>query len=160
MIKIIKNKKNKKSRKSGKLKISSRIIIIAVLSALLITCLFTMAACSKPTAASAAGKYVLTDVTGDPDGTTFADLAVLYEKMDLNIQDHAWFELTDDGWFTLVLFGEREMSGSFSLDGDILTLDVGDAALDGGGIDTAYLSGKTLKWIYENGATLVFEKSK
>jgi len=121
--------------------------ILALLLALCLIC--TLAACGG---SSLTGKYVIVDITDDPDGLTLDDLDALYKEIEDNIENYVYMDFHDGKAFTLVLFGEVEASGSYTLKGKDLTLTTEGEAM------TAEISGKKITWIYENGAKLVFEK--
>ena len=121
-----------------------------ILTALLVVCLlFTLAACSS---SSLTGKYVIVDITDDPEGVTFSDLNAMYKAVDENIEDYMFMEFSEGNRFKLILFGEEEASGVYTQNGNTLTFN-GD-----GEMTTATISGKKIIWIYENGAKLIFEK--
>ena len=124
--------------------------IIAVLLA--VSLLVTLAACGseKPLA----GKYVITGISDDPGGLTFADLEAMYKDMELEIADYLYFEFMDGGRFTMVMFGNQEAAGTFVRDGKVLTMTAGEWTT------TADISGNKITWTYEDGAKLVFEKQK
>jgi len=121
--------------------------ILALLLALCLIC--TLAACGS---SSLTGKYVIVDITDDPDGLTLDDLDVLYKEIGDNLEDYVYIEFLDGGKYMLVLFGEVEVSGSYTRKGKVLTLATEGEAM------TADISGKKITWTYENGANLVFEK--
>jgi len=112
--------------------------------------IFALAACRG--GSSLTGKYVLVDITDDPDGLTFDDLDVLYKEIGDNIEDYVYMDFHDSKTFTLVLFGETEASGTYAQKGKTLTLTTEGEAM------TADITGKKITWTYENGAKLVFEK--
>ena len=120
-----------------------------IVATLIICLLFTLAACGS---SSLAGKYVLSDVVDDPEGITYADLDGMYNDMDMSLSNNLYMELLEGGRFTLVLFGEIEAEGTYTRDGDTLTLNAFGTST------TATISGKKITWTYENGAKLVFEK--
>ena len=121
-----------------------------ILTALLVVCLlFTLASCSS---SSLTGKYVIVDITDDPEGVTFSDLNAMYKAVDENIEDYMFMEFSEGNRFKLILFGEEEASGVYTRNGNTLTFN-GD-----GEMTTATISGKKIIWIYENGAKLIFEK--
>jgi len=122
--------------------------ILALLLAFCLIC--TLAACGG--GSSLTGKYVIADITDDPDGLTFDDLDVLYKEIRDNIEDYVYMEFHDGKTFTLILFGEVEASGTYARKGKVLTLTTEGEAM------TAEISGKKITWTYENGAKLVFEK--
>jgi len=98
------------------------------------------------------GRYVIADITDDPDGTTFAELEAMYREMNLEIANYLYMEFLDGVEFKIVLFGQEETAGTYTRDGDILTLTAG------GETTTAAVSGEKIIWTYENGAKLVFGK--
>ena len=112
--------------------------------------MYPLAACSKQPTMD--GKYVIVDITDDPDGVTFADLDAMYKEIEGNIEEYLYMEFLEDGKFVIVLFGEEEASGTYSLDGNTLSLTVG------GDTTSIDVSGKQVTWTYENGAKLIFEK--
>jgi len=120
-----------------------------ILAILLIICLFTLVACKDSTLS---GKYVISDIIGDPEGITFDEMDGMYKDLGLKVTDYVYFEFTDGDSFRLVLFGEEEAFGTFVQDGNTLTLTAG------GGTTTAEISGKKITWTYMGGGQLVFEK--
>jgi len=130
-----------------------------ILTALLaIGLLFTLAACSGNKDAAEnlplSGKYVITDIKDDPDGTTFKELEAMYKEQDLNLTDHLYLEFSAGNSFVLVMFGETEAAGTYTLDNNTLTLTVGE------GTQTATMSGSKITWEYENGAKLIFKNQQ
>ena len=124
-----------------------------ILAAIFAVCLILMlAACSNNSPLT--GKYVIADIADDPDGTTFAQLDEMYKEMELDIADYVYFEFTDTGRFTLVMFGKTEAQGGYRRGGKTLTLTAGGADE----VMTAEISGNKITWTYEGGATLIFEK--
>ena len=99
------------------------------------------------------GVYVISDITGDPDGTTIAELKEMYSGMDLNVEDYLYIEFSEGDFFTIIMFGDEEAFGTYTRDGSTLTLTDRN-----GETVTADISGNKITWVYENGAKLVFEK--
>ena len=120
----------------------------------LIVSLFILAACSRDdnTPAEMSGKYVIVEITDDPDEANYADLAEIYREMDLNLEDYMYMEFSDDGEFILILFGEEEVKGTYTRDGKNLTIKANGETVN------TILDGKKIVWTYESGANLVFEK--
>jgi len=119
---------------------------------LLVICLLcALAACGD---APLAGRYVIADIVGDPDGLTFDDLDVLYKEIGDDITDYAYLDLDEGGGFTLVLFGEVEVLGTYSRQGAVLTLTAEGEAM------TAEIAGDRITWEYEDGVRIVFAKVK
>jgi len=125
-----------------------------ILSALLVICLLSaLTACSKDKNEPLTGVYVIADLTDDPDGVTFEELSAMYKEMDLDVRDQFYFEFFDDAGFSLILFGQEEAAGTFTHEGNMLTLSDSN-----GETLTAEISGKIITWTYKTGAKLVFEK--
>jgi len=116
---------------------------------LVVSILCTLAACSG---SSLSGKYVIVDVVDDPEGITFEEMDGMYKDMGLSIKDYLYIEILDGDRFKLVMFGEEEAKGTYTRDGDTLTLTAE------GGTSTAEVSGKKITWTYAGSAKLVFEK--
>ena len=123
-----------------------RSILALLLTAAL---LFTLAACSD---SSLSGKYVISDVIDNAEGITFAEMDDMYKNMGLDLSDYLYMEFLTGERFKLVMFGDEEISGRYTQDGNTLTI-----AAEGGTM-TAEISGKTITWTYEDGAKLVFTK--
>ena len=121
-----------------------KIFTVLLLSVLLLA----LAACGD---SALLGKYIITNISDDPDGLTFADLDDMYKEEELIVQDNFYFEFSDNSRFTLVMFGKTEMTGQYEKNGNTLTLIVGEDT------DTAEISGKTITWTYETGAKIVFQ---
>jgi len=130
---------------------------------MLAVCLIlTLAACKNEdkTDEPLTGIYVIVDVADDPDGITFAELDGMYREMELDIQDFVYFSFYEDEWFKLVMFGDTEAEGTYTRDGNTLSL-AADGANNTDGVDgtmTTEISGNRITWTYENGAKLIFEK--
>ena len=123
-----------------------------ILAALLVIgLLFSLAACNSKSPLS--GKYVIKDITDDPDGTTFVELEAMYKEMDLDIQDFLCFEFSDGYQFTLTIFGDAE-SGTYTRNGKTLTLTADRLT------KTATVSGNKITMNYKNGTKMIFEKKK
>jgi len=120
---------------------------------LAISLLFMLAACggNNNAADSLVGKYAIADIKNDPDGTTLKELETMYKKDGLNLTDHLYLELFEGNGFVLVMFGETEMVGTYTLANGSLIL------TSGGDVQTASVSGNTITWEYENGAKLIFK---
>jgi len=114
--------------------------------------LCVLSACSGGKDEPLSGIYVIADITDDPDGTTFEELSGIYKEMNLEIQDQFYFEFLDNARFSLILFGQEEVDGTFTQDGGVLELNAQ------GTTTTAEISGKKIIWTYEDGAKLIFEK--
>ena len=82
----------------------------------------------------------------------FLDLAAGMGGEKLNVDDVMKFELTNDGKFTMDIYGEDEAEGTYTLSGDKITL----TGPDGSSIDGT-LKGNELTLTME-GETIVFEK--
>ncbi|MCL1809957.1 MAG: hypothetical protein FWG42_09380 [Clostridiales bacterium] len=122
-----------------------------ILAILLAVCLlFTLAACGSSSALS--GKYVIVNITDDPDGVTFADLDAMYKEAGENLEDYMYVEFLENSRFALVMFGEVEATGTYARKGKTLTL------TEGRETTTAEISGKKVTWTYENSTKLVFKK--
>ncbi|MCL1808526.1 MAG: hypothetical protein FWG42_02030 [Clostridiales bacterium] len=125
------------------------------LALLLVIGLFcALAACGGDKDAPLTGRYVVIDITDDPDGVAFTDLDAIYKGLGKNIEEYTYMEFWGDGKFTLVMFGEEEASGTYLLKGKTLTLSAGKEML------SADILGKKITWTYENGARLIFEKKQ
>ena len=124
-----------------------RNILMPVL--LLSILLFALAACGD---AQLSGKYRIADVLDDPEGTTFAELDEMYKADSLNLTDYCYMEFQDGGGFVITLFGGEEARGTYTRNGNILTLTSGGESAD------AVIDGKNITWTYETGAKLVFRK--
>ena len=137
---------------------NTRRITMAVLIAVCLTT--TLVACSNnnndsngnTNTRALKGKYVIVDVIDDPDGTTFDDLDTMYLDAGLDFADYSYVEFLDSGKYEFVLFGEIEAEGPYDIDGKTLTLAAN------GDVITAEISGVKIMLVYENGATLIFEK--
>ena len=121
--------------------------ILTVLLA--VSLVLALAACGS---SSLSGKYVIADITDDPDGVTFADLDSMYKEAGENLEEYMYMEFMESNRFTLVMFGEAEAAGTYTRKGNTLTLTAGSETA------TAEISGKKVTWTYENGAKLIFEK--
>ena len=119
---------------------------------LIIIMMFMLAACRHDNEKTLAGKYVIADITDDPDGVTFTEIDAMYKENGLNLEDFIYMEFSEDGQFTLIMFGEEEAYGAYTFKDNTLTLTAGGETL------TADVSGEKVTWLYENGAKLVFEK--
>ena len=97
-------------------------------------------------------RYVIVDIMDDPDGTTLADLAVMYKEAAQSLEEHMYMEFLEGNKFTVVMFGEEEAAGTYTRKGKMLTLTAD------GETTTAVVSGSRVTWTYKNGAKLVFEK--
>jgi len=126
-----------------KIKTLTLLLLIPVL-------LLSLAACGQAT--SLVGRYVLSNVYDDPEGTTFAELEEIYAADNLKITDYMYFEFQSDARFTLVLFGDEEANGTYVLDGKTLTLK------SAGEQFAAPISGDLITYTYQTGAKLVFKK--
>jgi len=123
------------------------VFAVLLVSALLLA----LAACGNDSQPS--GKYLLAGVTGDPDGTTFAELDEMYKAKDERITDYWYMEFLSGGRFTLVLSGETEAGGTYTRDGNVLTLTAAGKSSD------AVINGKKITYTYETGAKLIFRKA-
>jgi len=123
--------------------------ILALL--LIINLLYILTACSS--SSSLSGRYVIADVIDDPEGVTFAALEKNYSDTGINVTDYLYMEFFSGSRFKLIMFGEEEAAGTYTLDGNTLTLTAE------GGTTTADVSGKKITWIYSSGGKLVFEKN-
>ena len=121
-----------------------------ILAAVLLICVLTpaLAACGK----TLSGRYVIADLTDDPEGTTFAELDEMYKEEDQTITDYLYMEFQSGGGFTLVLFGEEEAKGTYAKSGKTLTLTSGGISAD------ATVKGDKITYTYETGAKLIFQK--
>jgi len=125
-----------------------------ILAALLIICLlFMFAACSGEKNTPLEGKYVIVDITDDPDGVTFADLDAMYKEIGQNLEDYIYLEFLAGSRFKLVMFGEEEKSGAYTQNGGALILTAN------GERTTAEIAGEKITWEYDNGAKLILEKN-
>ncbi|MCL1982721.1 MAG: hypothetical protein FWG53_06535 [Clostridiales bacterium] len=116
---------------------------------LVVSLLFALAACGS---SPLSGKYVIVDITDDPDGVTFADLDAMYKGVGESLEEYMYMEFLEGGRFTLVLFGEEAAAGTYARQGKTLTLTAQSETT------AAAISGKKVTWTYETGAKLVFEK--
>ena len=121
--------------------------IFAVLVVVSLLCVLT--ACGSLTLS---GRYELVDVTDDPEGLTLANLEEMYTDTGLKAADYFYMEFVDGDRFKLVMFGEEEAKGTFTMNGNVLTL------TSEGGTTTADISEKKITWTYFSGGKLVFEK--
>jgi len=123
-----------------------------IITLLLVFCLLTaFTACSKITEKPLTGRYVIVDISDDPDGMTFANLKAIYNEINQNLEEYMFMELMENGQFELVLFGQTEMFGMYSHNEKTLTLITGNETM------TAEISDKKITWTYENGTKLIFE---
>ena len=139
-------------RRKKKLPVAS-----VLLSFLLIIGLFAFTACSSCSGSSEnlaamAGRYVIVEITDDPDGVNYSDLDGMYKEQELDLKDYMYMEFSEDGEFTLVLFGEEEAKGTYTKKGKNVTI-----TANGETINTV-LDGQKITWTYETGAKLIFEK--
>ena len=134
-----------------------RNVLTAVLIISLVLVSFAFVACgeNKDTSLTLNGKYVIVDIKDDPDGTTIEELDEMYKDMDMDLTDNLYISFSDSSRFKLVLFGKTEAEGTFAQDGDVLALNASD-----GRVSKADISGGKVTWVYENGAILVFQRSK
>ena len=127
--------------------------ILLALAVLTAVSLCMLAACKRDgNAAAMSGRYVIVEITDDPDGVNYAELDGMYKEMDLDLKDYMYMEFSDDGAFKLVLFGDEEAKGTYTRDGNIVTINANGETVN------TILDGKKITWIYENGTKLIFEK--
>ncbi|MCL2798396.1 MAG: hypothetical protein FWD58_10165 [Firmicutes bacterium] len=132
------------------------ILSIFCIAVLLCAAVATLSACGggAPADTSLTGRYLIVDISDDPDGTTFNGLDAMYKAENERITDYIYFEFLSGERFTLVLFGEEEAGGTYTRDGNSLSFMVGAESF------AAILDGDKLTYPYEAGAKLIFQKEK
>ena len=133
---------------------------ITAVSALMIAALiiiFSFAACSGGNGgdkrAALTGRYAVSEIKGDPDGASLADVEAMYAELGYDINDYLYIEFFENGEYIIVLFGEAD-AGAYEHDGGELTLTSAD-----GRATKALLNNGAVEWGYDNGALFVFKKS-
>ena len=124
-----------------------------ILIVLLLCSLGCLSACNDAKQeVTLSGRYVLVDISDDPEETTFTQIEEMYQEANLKLSDYLYIDLLPGNRFIIVLFGEEEASGSYSEESGILKL------ISAGETLPASLTGGKITWVYENGAKLIFER--
>jgi len=134
----------------------TRLIVIVLLIAALS---FSVVACGKKNKNNnknepLTGRYVICDITDDPDDTSFAEFCAEYSEDGFDCVDYNYFEFSDGNNYVFLLFGEIKTEGTYIRNGNTLTLTASVAGI----ATTASVSGDIIIWEYDNGAKLIFEK--
>ena len=98
------------------------------------------------------GRYVISAIQDEPNGMNLSELEIMYKEKNLVLQDYCYMEFHENGHYKIMLFGNEEAKGKYTLINDTLTLQYKNSN------STAKVSGQSITWTFSDFSILTFKK--